>query len=262
MTFRYSEQNREEYFKDDITILRGVIPATLLTDLRRESEKAREIARNLSGAQAQRLQPIRKYAELDQRPFDDCFALPELLATVTGILGADHSHMEGAGILFEPKDNPWTTGWHRDWGYNYPGIDLDAFFHEVVSKPLMFNQFNAALYDDRSFWVVPGSGRRGDTEAEQDLFVRRLPKSGPELFPGMTQEEKELACMAHTRLMPNAVNIVLSAGDIAFYRAVSWHTGNYVPYVKRATLHSCFDGPEDREWKSNVPLAKAKQLQK
>ena len=256
MSYCYSEKHREEYFDDDLTILRGIIPAALLSDLRRESDKARDIARQLSGAQAQRLQPIRKYSELNQQPFDDCFALPELLATAHGILGADHSHMEGAGILFEPKDFAWTTGWHRDWGYNYPGIDLDAFFINVVNKPLMFNQFNAALYDDHSFWVVPGSGRRRDTEVEQELFARKMPKSGPDINSEMTSEAKELACMANTRLMPSAVNIVLGAGDIAFYRAVSWHCGNYVPYVKRATLHSCFDGAEDRAWKSNVPLAK------
>src|SRR5690349_3336027 len=49
VTFRYSERNQEEYRRDGLTILRGLIPASLLTDLRREADKAREIARRERG---------------------------------------------------------------------------------------------------------------------------------------------------------------------------------------------------------------------
>jgi hypothetical protein len=53
----------------------------------------------------------------------------------------------------------------------------------------------------------------------------------------MTPEERELACREYARSMPGAVEVVLGAGDVAFYRAGGWHLGNYVPYARRATLH-------------------------
>jgi hypothetical protein len=54
--------------------------------------------------------------------------------------------------------------------------------------------------------------------------------------------------------MPGAVQVVLSAGDIAFYRSTAWHIGTYVPYVKRATLHDGFYGPEDHAWRERMQL--------
>ena len=67
MEFHYSEQHRAEYIKDGFTILRSLIPPSLLTDLRRETDTARDIARQRSGPQAQRLQPVYAYEELDSQ---------------------------------------------------------------------------------------------------------------------------------------------------------------------------------------------------
>ena len=55
--FAYSDLHRDEYYDAGLTVLRRVIPASLLTDLRREAQKAREMARALRGPQTQRLQP-------------------------------------------------------------------------------------------------------------------------------------------------------------------------------------------------------------
>jgi hypothetical protein len=251
--YRYSERNRGEYFTNDLTVLRGLIPAGLLTDLRREAETAREIAYRQSGPQAQRLQPVYRYAELDHRPFRDFLNLPELRRTVEAILGPDHAASDIMGILFNPRESAWCTAWHRDWGYNVPDIDRDAFFDAALHKPTMFNQLNGALYDDHSLWVVPGSSTRRDTAEEQAAFGGLIPPPGPALTPEMTPEERETVCRDYTRAMPGAVNVVLAAGDVAFYRAVGWHTGNYVPYARRATLHDGFYGPDDRQWQANVP---------
>jgi hypothetical protein len=259
VTYRYSERNRDEYARDGLTVLRGLIPAALLTDLRREAEKAREIARSKNGPQVQRLQPVYKYPELDARSFRDFLNLPELRKTVAGILGPEHTTSEIMGILFEPRDAAWCTHWHRDWGYNVPGIDLDAFFDAALNRPTMFNQLNGALYDDHSLWVVPGSDRRRDKATERAAFGGVIPPPGPTLIPEMTAEERELTCRDYARQMPGALNVALAAGDVAFYRAVGWHTGNYVPYARRATLHDGFYGPDDRAWQANVPMAAKKQ---
>lgn len=255
MTFRYTERNQEEYHSLGLTVLRGAIPAALLSDLRRQADAAREIARREGGPQAQRLQPVYRYPDLDPRPFRDFLALPELRRTVEAVLGPGHAESDIMGILFEPRETAWATPWHRDWGYNVPGIDLDAFFDAALHRPGMFNQLNAALYEDHSLWVVPGSHRRLDTEAERGAFDGGVPPPGAELPPGMSPVERELACLEYTRSMPGAVQVALGAGDVAFYRAVGWHTGNYVPYTRRATLHDGFYGPEDRAWQANVPMA-------
>lgn len=250
MTFQYTEQHRHEYVTDGLTVLRNVIPATLLADLRRETEKAREIARQKHGRQTQRLQPVYAYEELDARPFRDFLNLPGLRATVEGILGPTHHQSDIMGVLLEPEQDAWCTHWHRDWGYNTAHIDLEAFF-KAASNLKIFNQFNAALYDDHSFWAVPGSHDRRDTEAERAAFPS-IPPPGPALHEGMSGVEREAACLGYARRMPGAVPVPLFAGDVAFYRACQWHLGNYIPYTRRATLHDCFFCAEDEAWQAQV----------
>jgi ectoine hydroxylase-related dioxygenase (phytanoyl-CoA dioxygenase family) len=250
MSYRYTEQNREEYLHAGFTILRGLIPAALLADLRRETDRAREIARTQHGAQAQRLQPVYSYPELNPQPFRDFLNLPELRKTVDNILGADFQQTDNMGVLLEPAEKPWTTHWHRDWGYNVDGMDLEQFF-EAAKNWNTFNQFNAALYDDHSLWAVPGSQNREDTEEERRAFPH-VPPPGPEFTETMTLPERELTCSTYARKMPGAVPVALLAGDCAFYRASIWHIGVYIPYTKRATLHDNFFGPDDLRWQEAV----------
>lgn len=250
MTFRYSEQNREEYITDGFTVLRDIIPASLLTDLRHETDKAREIARANHGPQAQRLQPVYNYEELNAQPFRDFLGLEGMRATVEGILGSEHKQTDIMGVLLEPAEKAWCTYWHRDWGYNAPHVKLDVFF-EAMRNMSLFNQLNAALYDDHSLWVVPGSHHREDTAEERAVFPK-VPPPGPKLTSEMSPAERELACLRYARSMPGAVPVALFAGDVAFYRACQWHIGTYIPYTKRATLHDGFYGPEDYAWREQV----------
>jgi hypothetical protein len=250
MGFVFTEQHREEYFRDGYTVLEGLIPPALLSDLRRQTDKARDIARRENGPNCQRLQPVYKYEELDHRPFTDFLRLPGLRAAVEDMLGSEHRESEIRGVLLEPAERAWCTAWHRDWGYNVPGIDVAAFFRHV-NNPRMFNQLNAALYDDHSLWAVPRSHNREDTSEEREAFPR-IPPPGPDLTDAMTPEQREAACTAYCRRMPGATPILLAAGDVAFYRNSTWHLGTYVPYIKRATLHDGFFGPEDLQWQAEV----------
>lgn len=246
MPFQYSERHREEYLTDGLTVLRGLIPASLLADLRREADRARDLARREHGPQTQRLQPVYAYDALDARPFRAFLDLPGLRETVEKVLGPDRRPSDNMGILLEPAESPWCTNWHRDWGHHVTGLIMDDFF-EAARNPGMFNQLNAALYQDASLWVVPGSHHRRDTEAERARFPR-LPAPGPALHDGMSAEEWELACQEYARSMPGAVEVTLGAGDVAFYRAGGWHLGVYVPYTRRATLHDGFYGEDDFAW--------------
>lgn len=258
MAFRYSDTHREEYLADGLTVLRGLIPASLLGDLRRQADAARGIARAHAGPQVQRLQPVYAYPELDHGPFRDFLALDGMREVVTRILGPDHAPSDIMGILFEPAESAWCTHWHRDWGYNVPGIDLDSFF-AAARDPAMFNQLNGALYDDHSLWVVPGSHGRRDSEAERAAFPA-VPPAAPALDEGMGAAERELACSAYARHMPGARPVALLAGDVAFYRSCAWHLGVYVPYARRATLHDGYYGPEDRAWQAEARRMSAEAL--
>ncbi|HLK61736.1 MAG TPA: phytanoyl-CoA dioxygenase family protein [Chthonomonadaceae bacterium] len=250
MSFHYTERNREEYITDGFTILRDLIPATLLADLRRETDKVREIARAKYGRQTQRLQPVYAYEELDSQPFRDFLGLPELRATVEGILGPEHTTSDIMGVLLEPAERAWCTHWHRDWGYNAAHVDLEEFF-QAIKNLRMFNQLNGALYDDHSLWVVPGSHARQDTSEERTVFPS-VPPPAPAFPEELSAASRELTCLTYVRCMPGAIPVMLFAGDVAFYRACQWHIGNYVPYIRRATLHDGFYGPEDRAWQAEV----------
>jgi hypothetical protein len=250
MPFRYTNQHRIEYERDGLTVLRGLIPVSLLAALRCETDKTREIARRQHGPQAQRLQPVYAFEELDAQPFRDFLGLPGMMAAVRGILGQDHNPSDIMGVLLEPQRDAWCTAWHRDWGYNAPHVDVDAFFRAVPNLRL-FNQLNAALYDDHSLWVVPGSHNREDTQEERAPF-ESIPPSGPLLRADMEAGERERTCMDYVRGMPGAVPVALFAGDVAFYRACGWHLGNYVPYTRRATLHDGFYSQEDLDWQAAV----------
>lgn len=94
MAFQYTGQHCAEYITEGMTILRDLIPSALLTDLRRETDRIREIARQRNGPQAQRLQPVWNYEGFDLRPFRDFLELPGLRAAVEGMLSTEHHPSE------------------------------------------------------------------------------------------------------------------------------------------------------------------------
>jgi hypothetical protein len=242
MTRSTLAQQVEDYRTDGVTVLHGLIPTALLGELRREADVARTLARRLHGPQAQRLQPIRAHQEIDARPFDDFQQLDALQALAQAALSPDHRPSGRTASLFEPAEQAWTMAWHRDWVYNVPGIDADRFW-SVATDLAMFNQLNAALYDDDSLWFVPGSHARRDTEAERAAFDTFPP---PEPAPG------EKSGAAHCEAMPGAVQLRLRAGDCAFYRSTAWHTGSYRTGHPRATLHDGFYAAADLAWQDEA----------
>ncbi len=247
MGYEFSYQSIEEYHTHGFTVFRQILPPALIADLRRVTDDAREMARERSGAQAQRLQPVASY-ELDQQPFRDYAELPELVDAIARVLSPRHRHgnREILGVLLEPAELPWCTAWHRDWRDNMPGLDIPMWERSLADADL-FNQVNCALYEDNCTWVVPGSHLRLDTDDEQALYPRGAIPGAP--TDGLTYEERERAGLEYCRAMPHAARLYLDAGDFALYRNTLWHLGNYAPHLKRATLHDSADTPEFAEWR-------------
>ncbi|HYE06648.1 MAG TPA: hypothetical protein VEL07_14115, partial [Planctomycetota bacterium] len=127
-----TERHRDELRTEGCTVLRRILPTTLVADLRRVAEAARARARALNGPQVQRLQPLAGQG-LDERVLDDYVTLPALVDAIAAILGPQHAPSAGlgiAGILFEPAEKAWCTGWHRDWIHH--GVD------PAVWRPVFF----------------------------------------------------------------------------------------------------------------------------
>lgn len=250
MSFQFSDRHIDQYHTQGYTVFEQILPPSLIADLRRVCDQARDLARQAIGLQAQRLQPVQQY-DLDQQPFIDYTELPQLNDAIAQLLSPAHRHggPEFMGILLEPADTPYCTPWHRDWRDNASGLPL-AMWDEFFSDLRYFNQVNCALYDDSCTWVVPGSHLRRDVPGEVARFPQR-PIAGPEL-EGLSYEERERACLAYCRSLSGAEQLHLIAGDFVLYRNTLWHIGNYVPYRKRATLHDAVDTDEFAAWRTRA----------
>lgn len=264
MTFKITEQHRDEHRRLGFTVFRGLIPGSLLNDMRNSAEQARRVRDREMGADAQRLQPLGKWGdEVDLQPFRDYGELPELREAIDFILGPgkafavlDPDKKYPLGMFFEPTEKSRCTAWHRDWRDNISGADVAAW-RETRDDPRFWNQYNCALYEDGSTWVVPASHNRDDTDAEVARFPTR-PIPTPDLTDAMREAERERACLDYCRSMPGATQLLLNAGDLAFYRNALWHIGNYSPYRKRCTLHETVRDDAWHDW-ADVQMAAAEQ---
>ncbi|MDP6041535.1 MAG: hypothetical protein QGG64_23510, partial [Candidatus Latescibacteria bacterium] len=215
----------------------------------RVTNKAREIAHEVTGPQAQRLQPIAKY-DLDQQPFKDYGELSELNNAIHQVLTPRHYHadLERTGILLEPAEFPWCTDWHRDWRDHMPtDVFEDEFSEEWEWQSFHIdyhNQINCALYEDSSTWFVPGSHYRQGNLPGEVVARKMYDRHKHHNPPSVSNEQQERDCLEYTRNMPGAVQLRLNPGDFALYRSSAWHIGNYVPYRKRATIHDFCGTPE------------------
>ena len=242
MKFQFEDWMVHEYHQQGFLIFRGIVPPSLLTDLRREADKARELAHELNGPQTQRIQPLDQYAEdIDLQPFRDYAELDDLRLLVERLLGPGytHAHMDIMGLLVEPQERPWHCGWHRDGVVEVPTEARDEQMHSFMATVWhdlrYFNQVNCAIYADSCTWYVPGSHlRQQDLPDEIQSTGDPIMKQAPDDW---SDAEAEQFYFEHCRLMPGAVQVFLGPGDFMVYRNLAWHCGLYLPYQPRATIH-------------------------
>ena len=245
--FQFSQRHNEEFQTQGYTVFRGIVPTSLIEDLRRQCDVGAQVRRANNGANSQRFVP-RAIEGIDLQPFRDFLDLPAIREAVAQVLPGEvvSSTVEGMfSVLIEPTENPYCTQWHRDWRDNVKGLDLARWKADYKDMDL-FNQVNCALYEDSSTWVVPGSHLRADTDAEIARFPTR-PIFGPEL-EGLSNSARERACLEYCQSLPGAQRLLLDAGDYCLYRNPLWHLGNYIPYRKRATLHEGVFTAKFKQW--------------
>lgn len=242
MGFEFKEGMIDQYLKEGYLVFQGVIPPGLLRDLRREADKARALAYRLNGPQTQRIQPLDRYGdEIDLQPFRDYAELEVLHDAVERLLGPGYTyaHLDIMGLLVEPVERPWHCGWHRDGVVEVPPEARDApvkaFMAGIWQDLRFYNQINCAIYADSCTWFVPGSHLRqqdlpGEHQSAGDPTMRNPPAD-------WSNEAAEQIYFDHCRAMPGAIPVHLGPGDFMIYRNLGWHTGLYLPYQPRATIH-------------------------
>jgi ectoine hydroxylase-related dioxygenase (phytanoyl-CoA dioxygenase family) len=239
-TFVFSESHITNYLFQGYTIFRGMLPASLIRDLRLVIERAREKDRD---KMAYAIQPIEHYVD-DLRPFQDYLELPALRDAVSKVLTPRHqiANLQNTCGLFVEPATARAREWHRDWRGEFPGIESSQW-KAICNDIKFFNQYNCALYQDSCTWIVPGSHLAPNLPTAIDAVP--FPQD-PE---SLCEEGRELMCLGYCRAMPGAVQVHLDPGDFLMYRNTTWHTGNYVPYRKRATLFDMLDTPEYIAWR-------------
>lgn len=253
MSYVIPAQESAGFFQNGYIILRGVLPTTLISDLRRECDKAAAVVRKNRGRQIQRFQPVSSYAEtVDLKPFRDYAELPMLHHAFRQLLGPDifYGRLDVMGVFLEPVDHPWTVTWHRDINRQNCRFETEEEYTDFVLDWDSLNQINCALYEDSCTWYVPGSHLRVN-DSPTELAANRGPHADTVkgLSDGGDWVGLERLYLEHTRSMPGAAQVHLFPGDLLLYRAYGWHCGNYVPYRKRATILDVLYSPAYFEWR-------------
>lgn len=139
-------------------------------------------------------------------------------------------------LMCNPVRDHGSWFWHRDYVPPTEG-PLRGMQMDFLANGPAFLQWNVALYDDDVFWVVPGSHRRPNTEAE-DRQLGAVPHS-------YANSQRPRPGIRHTPL-PDGVCVDLKAGDGVVYTNMMLHWGsNYSPKMRRCIHigHRSFGGP-------------------
>lgn len=247
MPFEFRDEMIHDYRKEGYVIFRGILPPSLIRDLRQASARVPDLARKERGPNAQRLQPITNHLTGEElKPFRDYLTLPVLVDAIHQLLSPRHEMMNGGpahvGLLIEPTEAPGSTPWHRDIRETSNVPDVEEF-RRINPDPLWFNQINCPLYEDNCTWYVPGSYPRGfDLPGETTAAAATAGLDKKEYC------ERDRVHLEYCKNMPGAIRASMDAGDFMIYHPNGWHLGNYLPERKRVTIHNFAPTPELLEW--------------
>ncbi len=214
----------EQYAEQGFILIPGGIPADLLRELQADFEPLLQ-ARDAGGTSLDwRHQTILEPKHF-HRSFVEFLNLPVLSRTAESAFGTTNLSFAGLAVLLGRNVNS-LCKWHRDFNDADPEIDA------LLSNPRMLMQFNCAVFDDPALWVVPGSHNRPTRADERDFAAKleSLEFTGP-FEPALKFTPDPLGGM------PGAKHVPLKAGDCLLYNPILWHSAEYRPEWRRATLH-------------------------
>lgn len=219
--------DQQELVENGFVIVRGAVPADQLARMRASCEqmlqRQKEIWRRERGphdppcgewelAKQPRVHMPSVVDESTAHVIDFCLG-PSTMGVSQQLLGAPIACPGMLAMLCSPPIGMGRTRWHRD--ITPPSLaPLCGLQQDFLDNGPALVQWNVALYDDDVLWVVPGSHRRRNTEAEnaQWYFDAWAP-------------------------LPDSVPVELKAGDGVAYSNMILHWGsNYTAQLRR-TLH-------------------------
>ncbi len=223
--------DREKLLEDGYLILRGLVEPAQLEQLRSSVEKMVDRRKAASaesrtpdeppgGAWATSPQPRLKFDEnFDGATVDSIgFCVQENTLGVIQYLMDRPAAVTYMACICNPEYDHGPARWHRDTSPP-KAAPLGGLTMNTRDYGPGYLQWNVPLYNDSVFWVVPGSHRRINTEAE----TRQLAEDSSVPLPG-------------------SVPVDLQAGDGVVYIHMMLHWGSNYSRKLRRTVHLGYRG--------------------
>ena len=221
------QADAQQFLNDGYIVLRQVVPLDQLDTLRlsievlvdRQKARSRAQRREGEGLGGSWYASAQPRIEMDELVCPETanaieFALGETTLGVSQqLLQAPETAVCLMQALCSGIIDYGATDWHRD----VSALDhapLSGLQSDLQDNMPGYVQWNIPLYDDDVLWVVPGSHRRPDNEAErrQLLLDPRVP-------------------------LPDGIPVDLKAGDGVVYTSMITHWGSYYSSRVRRTIH-------------------------
>ena len=227
--------DRNQFLEEGYVVLRNVIPADELDELRASYEILVERQKVIWAQEREPDDPPGGVWEtsrqprllLTRRPLADSIDADTASAVEiwlhentqgasSELLGVSDAAVTEMMLMCNPVRDRGPAHWHRDLYPPY-GAPLQGYVDDIIESGPRYVQWNLCLYDDDVLWVVPGSHARLNTEKENELL--RTDRSTP--FPGGVQTH-------------------LNAGDGVAYILPILHWGSNYSTKMRRTIHGGF----------------------
>ena len=217
-------------------IVRGAIEPEQLEPVRATAELFLDRARKRSrgdpnvGWDAHRVPhpALYDFVDRDTATLFDPLVSDRVLDVNRRLMDAPEAGLNTASLFTEPR-KPLSKifQWHRDSVLRPSSpLPLGGLQADCQANAPGVLSWNIALHDDDSLWVVPGSNRRGNTAAEQEVLDR----------PAQLADEP----------LPGARRCELAAGDAVVFDAAMVHSGSNDADRRRRTFNVAyreFGGP-------------------
>ncbi|HEY3168542.1 MAG TPA: hypothetical protein VGK57_15015, partial [Candidatus Binatia bacterium] len=163
-----SHEARECFGRNGFICIREFLSGEQLESLREIYQQTRPFRKSYRNSAVQRFQPLVRFNQ-----FRDC--LKHFDSDKISVLGG--KLMGTDAFVAQDLLGAWTSNsrltyvlpWHRDIRDNSFGYDYSLWEAKQADREY-FLQFNLPIFDDASFWVVPGSHSRADTQTEAARF--------------------------------------------------------------------------------------------
>ncbi|GEM_PF-1162545 len=218
----HTQQAIEQYNRDGYVVLENVVAPDDLAAVQESYEETIEAAMDLGRAErdpasgflsTHRFQDphhpvIARYSVME------ALAAPAIMDFVHAFCG-DEAAMHGIAAFAMNPEYDYRGGWHRD---SYFAWGKDSTYERKIRKWKTYpaTQILVAIEDDASFWFVPGSHNRVNTEEEEARFGEG-PTASDEMFTG-------------------AIQMQVRAGSAVPFDARGIHRGCKPPGVRRRSL--------------------------